>query len=59
MVVRMLCYRSGKCIGLAIEEMMLPMKVRCSGGVAMDWHQRMESVLQRLASMVEGIAVKC
>ncbi len=57
--MRMLCYRSGKCIGLAIEEMMLPMKVRCSGGVAMDWHQRMESVLQRLASMVEGIAVKC
>ncbi len=59
MVVRMLYYRSGKYIGLAIEEMTLPMKVRCSGDVAMDWRQRMESVLQRLASMVEGIAVRC
>jgi hypothetical protein len=36
MVERMPCYKFGRYNDPATEEMMQPMKARCSGGVAMD-----------------------
>lgn len=55
---RMLCCRFGRCIDPGIEEKRPRKREKYSGDVAMDYFPKMERESQRLALMMEGIAVE-
>lgn len=57
-VSKKLCCKSGRCIYPATVGMKLPMKAKCNGDVAMDWHRRMGLRSQEPASVVEEFALE-